>query len=347
MFDKLFIKRLKNFGIFIVIYTIIFTLFFSTISYTLPFVLGLVIAIITIPLTRFLRCKLKLKNGIASIISTLLVFVVLFFILSAIIIKVTSEVRLLLISMPNFYTISNYIQDSIKDIRLLYDKIDPTIVSKLESQLSSFVYSGYDLIVELLKKTLSFAIGLPVAMMIIFITLIATFFFTRDLPSIKDKFLNIFSVDGTSKVRAVWSEAVKMITGYLKAYSTIVTIGFLETFIGFSLIHVKYALLLSIVASFFDVLPILGMAAIYFPLAGFYFITGKYLTGILIILLYLLVTVVRQILEPKLVSSSLGLHPIAVLAAIFIGIKAYGFIGMIYLLSLMVFYNILRKTNIL
>lgn len=347
MFDKIFIKKMKNFGIFIVIYTLFFALFFSTISYTLPFVLGIIIAIITIPLTRFLKCKLKLSNGLASLASTLFVFIVLFLIITTIIIKITAEIKLLLISMPNIYIISERLQNYISDLRIYYDQIDPSIIEKVQSQLSTFISSGYDLVVNILKKGLSLAIGLPIVMMIIFITLIATFFFTRDLPEFRIKFLRIFSSEGSDKVRAVWSEAVKMIAGYLKAYSTVVTIGFLETLIGFSIFNVKYALLLSLLASFLDILPILGMASLYFPLAIFYFISKKYLTAILIIILYVVVTIVRQIIEPKLVSSSLGLHPIAVLASIFIGIKAYGFLGMIYLLSLLVFYNILKKTDIL
>lgn len=347
MFDKVFIKKMKNFGIFIVIYTLFFALFFSTISYTLPFVLGVIIAIITIPLTRFIRCKLKFPNGIASLASTLIVFITLFLILSTIILKVSIEIKQLLISMPSIYLLSDRLQGYINDLRLYYDQIDPSIIERVQSQLTTFISTGYDIFVNILKRGLTLAIGLPIMVMIIFITLIATFFFTRDLPQFKSRFLNVFSTEGSEKVRAVWSEAVKMIASYLRAYSIVITVGFLETLIGLSLLKIKYALLLSLLASFLDVLPILGMAALYFPLAIFFILSKNYLTAIFLIIIYVIITIVRQILEPKLVSSSLGLHPIAVLASIFIGIKAYGFLGMIYLLSLLVFYNILKKTDIL
>jgi predicted PurR-regulated permease PerM len=74
---------------------------------------------------------------------------------------------------------------------------------------------------------------------------------------------------------------------------------------------------------------------------------GKYATAIGLIVLLTAITIIRQIIEPKLYASTLGLHPAAVLVAIFIGIKAYGFLGMIYLLCVMVLYKILRKVKVL
>jgi sporulation integral membrane protein YtvI len=138
-----------------------------------------------------------------------------------------------------------------------------------------------------------------------------------------------------------------MLFTYAKTYSLVIFITFLETLVGFSLLNVKYALILSIVCAIFDVLPILGIGAIYLPLAAIFFIVKNYFMGIAIIVLYLIVTIIRQIIEPKFVSASLGLHPVAVLAAIFIGIRAYGFIGMVYLIFIMVFYKILRNVDVL
>jgi predicted PurR-regulated permease PerM len=76
-------------------------------------------------------------------------------------------------------------------------------------------------------------------------------------------------------------------------------------------------------------------------------IGNNYFAGIGLLILYALVFVVRQVAEPRIVSSSLGLHPVSVLAAIFIGLKANGIAGMFFCMFLVVFYNIFKKVNII
>jgi predicted PurR-regulated permease PerM len=76
-------------------------------------------------------------------------------------------------------------------------------------------------------------------------------------------------------------------------------------------------------------------------------LSGSYFTAIGILVLFILISAVRQIVEPKIVSTSLGIHPVMTLLAIFIGLKAFGFAGMIYLTFLMVFYKVLKNSKIL
>ena len=346
MFDKVFLTKIKYLAIFVVIYTIIFFLFFSILPYIFPFVLALIIAYLTKPLTRFLIKRLRLSRSLSSLISTLLVFIILFVIISSIIFKVTVEAKQLISSAPNLDVIRKFFENNIDKLRVYYSQIDASIIQKMQEQISSLVTKTYDIIVNIITRLFSLAIGLPVLFMIIFITFIATYFFTRDISDMEDKFLSAFSSSGREKVRRIWFESSKMFGNYIRSYSLIIFLTFLETLIGFSLIGVKYSLMLSILCAMLDILPVLGIGAVYFSLAIIYIVAQNYATAVFIILLYIAVTVIRQIVEPKLVSSSLGLHPVAVLAAIYIGIKAYGFIGMIYLIFLMVFYNILKKVKI-
>ncbi len=111
---------------------------------------------------------------------------------------------------------------------------------------------------------------------------------------------------------------------------------------------VKYAVILSIICAIADLLPILGIGTIYIPLAIIYFFFIKnYIAAFGIIISYVLVSIIRQIIEPKIVSSSLGIHPVAVLAALFIGLKANGLSGIVFCIFLVVFYNIFKKVDIL
>jgi predicted PurR-regulated permease PerM len=92
---------------------------------------------------------------------------------------------------------------------------------------------------------------------------------------------------------------------------------------------------------------LIGVSIIYWPLAIVYLSIGNYGVGIGILVLLTIVTVVRQIVEPKLYASNLGLNPSAVLAAIFIGLKSFGFLGMIYFLALLVLLKIFNRVNLI
>lgn len=347
MFDELFIKKIKKTSIFLIIYTIVFALFFSTISYTLPFVLALIIAIWTKPLANLLKNKFKIPTGISALASTVVVITLGIFIITIILFNLTIEAKTLLTSIPDVKIISQYIYEHVDNLKLYYYKIDPSLAEKLHQQIFSGLSGTVDVTVKILNKIISIAIGLPVFLMIIFITLLSTYFFSKDIGLIESKFFTMFSIKGKEKVRDILKESNKMFSGYIKAYLTIISITFIETFIGFTILRIDYALILSLVAAFLDILPILGVGAVYIPLAIVNYLMGNYFICVGLIILYVLVSLIRQILEPKLVATSLGVYPIAILASIFIGFKAYGFLGMIYLIFLIIFYNIFKKSDVL
>ena len=138
-----------------------------------------------------------------------------------------------------------------------------------------------------------------------------------------------------------------MTVGYVKAYSLVVFITFAQVLVGFSLLKIDFAVILSIVCALFDILPVIGMILIFIPLIIYNFIIGESFVAIGLIVLFLVVTVVRQIIEPKIVSQTLDIHPLMILAAIFIGLKVSGFLGMIYFISLLVGYKVLDKVKVL
>lgn len=347
MFTEAFIKKVKNTTIFVIVYTILFTLFFSTLSYTLPFVLAFIIALWIKPITTFLNKRLKISLSLSSLLSTIMIFTIIFFIIILIIFKISIEIRDILNNLPDVNNIINVAQVYINKYEQYFSKISPEYINRFKDQILSLLSNAYSITVTILKKSFSFAIKLPKFFLIMFITLIGTYLFSIDLSLMQSRFLSIFSNKAKDKVVMVWNEVNKMFCGYIKAYTFIVFLTFLETLIGFSILKIRYALSLSIISAICDVLPIIGIGIIYFSVALFYFFSKKYAVCIGILLLYIIVTVLRQVLEPKIVSSSLGLKPITVLAAIFIGIMSHGFIGMLYLLFLLVFYKVLNKSNVL
>ncbi|SHJ88777.1 sporulation integral membrane protein YtvI [Tepidibacter formicigenes] len=343
MFNKAFIKDLKKSLIFILIYSIVFIIFSITISYTFPFLIALLISTIIRPCTDFLKNKLKIKREIGAIICTLLVIMLMFFSLIILLYNIAGQSKAILNSIPDMSTIHNYIDGQIYKL----NGFDSNLVQKLQNQIAYYTSSIFDTGVKIINKAVYLAITVPAIIVIIFVTLIAIYFFSRDIEKIEENFFSIFSNEGKEKSKEILRQANHMFFGYMKAYFILIGIGFIFSLIGLSILKVKYALMLSFLAAIFDIVPVLGIAIIYFPLAIFYFINKKFMLAIGVIILFAIVTIVRELLEPKLISESVGIHPVTALAVIFIGLKAYGFFGMMYLILLVVFYKIFKNVDIL
>jgi sporulation integral membrane protein YtvI len=264
-----------------------------------------------------------------------------------VILKIAVESKNILANPPDINVFLKYIETHINTIKIFYDQIDPAIAQKIFQQASLILSNMFNVGLSLINNLVYFAIGLPLALMVAFITFIATYFLSKDMPVIENKFLSIFSNTGKEKARNILKEGNSMILGYIKSYAIIISVTFIETLIGFSILGVDYTLILSVVAALVDILPVLGVGSVYMPLAVIYFFAGNKFIPIGLIILYVIVIVVRQVIEPKLVSTSLGIPPVLILAAIFIGLKAYGFLGMIYLIFLIISYRILNKVEIL
>lgn len=348
-----FLQRFDRTILFFIIYTLIFITFFKTLQYTLPFVLALIFALILRKPSRFICKKLKIKNSISSLLVTLIFFAVILSLLYTVIFTLTREAIQLAKNIQLYLnTNSGTINYLLEDLEQYYNNLDPSIINAIETNLSSYISKISNLTVSITGKviqlTISFLGYIPYVFMVVLFTLISTYFFTRDLTSAKTKFLHAIENENSDRLLHITRESKRMLTNYAMSYLLVICITFIETLIGFTVLKVKYAGILSVIAAIFDILPVLGIGGIYIPLALIYFfIVKNYFTAFGILIWYIVVTVVRQIVEPKIVSASLGLHPVSVIAAIFIGLKVNGISGMFFCIFLVVFYKVLKSVDVL
>ena len=118
-------------------------------------------------------------------------------------------------------------------------------------------------------------------------------------------------------------------------------ITFSEMFIGLNILKLigvyesSYIFVISFVTCVVDIVPVLGTGTIVLPWAVYSFIMGDVGMGIGLLIIYGVITVIRQIIEPKLVAMQLGLPPFITIIAMFFGLKLFGFIGL-FLLPLLI-----------
>jgi len=347
-------SKVSRLLIFFIIYTLIFLIFFKTLTYTLPFVLAALFALILRKPTIYLIKKFRMKDWVASLITSVIFLSLLIIMIVILIASLTNQLINLTKSIQAYFTVNSaYIADKFMQIQdYFYNlNIDPVIINSIKDTLNSFSSKIVSYSVALGSVAVSMVISVfsyvPYILMVIIFTFLATYMFTKKVASSKNEsLLSNFYADNNSILAIVSKIKDKFIT-YALSYLFLVFVTFLITFVGFSIFKIKYSLILSVICAILDLLPILGMPILYFPLIIYYALTGNLLVAIGLAILYAIVFISRQVLEPKVMSTSLGLDPIAVLAALFIGVTISGIGGMIFCMFLVVFYTVLKDEKVL
>lgn len=351
---SLLAKKIKPFLsliIFILVFTISFSIIIGTLKYTIPFIIGLITASILKKPTEAIIKKFNIEGNFAASISILIFYIITVTLLGVGVMYFCSEIKDLATDgyqylYENGSEINKFVQDSLS----AFENIDESILESLKSNINKFISDISNYALDFSMNIVNYIIGvisaLPYTISVIIFSILSSFVFLKkfiknDSSGIKnteyinenefDKFLNIII------------EIKDVVFKYIGTYSVLVLCTFIITFIGFSILRIPYTLLLSLTCMILDLLPIVGMIMVFLPLLVIYFFAGKYITVIFLIILFCLIMITRNILEPKLLSSSLELSQLSVLIAIFVGVNAGGFKGMIYLMALFISFNFYKK----
>jgi sporulation integral membrane protein YtvI len=122
---------------------------------------------------------------------------------------------------------------------------------------------------------------------------------------------------------------IKAIGGYIRAQCILMCIVSAICVTGLVILGNQYALLLGVLIAFVDALPVFGSGAFFWPWALYSIIVGNYKMAMGLAIINILVLITRQMLEPRIIGSQIGLHPVATLMSIFIGLKVFGLFGFI------------------
>ena len=104
---------------------------------------------------------------------------------------------------------------------------------------------------------------------------------------------------------------------------------FLILFAGFAVLGVHYSVLVAFLIAFLDFLPFFGTGTAMIPWALYKVLTGDYKTTVMLLVIYAVTQLVRQLLQPKLVGDSMGMNPLVTLLLLYIGYKVSSVLGMI------------------
>lgn len=170
--------------------------------------------------------------------------------------------------------------------------------------------------------------GVPSFLIFLVVTLIACFYFSADLEKVHQAILNLLPPRVSEKLPTWKKRLGAFLKQYARAYLLILAITFLELYIGLSILGVDYSFLIAALTALVDILPIFGVGIVLIPWAVVLLIGRQFYVGFGLLILYAVITVVRQIVEPRVVSGSLGLHPLLTLICMYVGYRVFGILGM-------------------
>lgn len=326
VFRKIFILVISIIGIY---------LGFKFAFFYLPFLIAFVLSLLLEPIIRLLMKKCKMKRKLASIV----VFIVSLSVIIGFIIwgvtTLVSEAFNLLNGLNDYIEkISNIFQNIISKIDFSRIKLPSEVVQTIQNSATNFLGTLGDYAKVLLTNILNFITSIPKVGIYVVITFLALYFICTDKIYMLDQLEHHFPEIWVKKIIKHIREITKSLGCYLKAEAILVLISFIISLVGLYIfkiigLNVQYPLITALGIGFVDALPIFGSGTVMVPWAIITACNGDIQLAIAILCLWIIMSIIRQIIEPRIVSGQIGIHPIFTLIAMYTGYKFIGIMGML------------------
>jgi sporulation integral membrane protein YtvI len=320
-------------GLFVIFYCVP-----ALIRFFLPLIVAWIVALIANPIIHFLEKKIKImrKHGTALIIVLVLAAIggAIYGLTVLVIVQFQSWAR----ELPEVYaSVTANLERIVDNLHQKYHIIPADLLSVFDRQENGLDDSIQKLMDGLLQgvnthsisKVGSMASSLVDFIVYTVLTILACYFITVE----KDHLSTVFRNNMPRELQTIWDKIknifIRAIGGYLKAHLKIMLVVFCITVIPFACMGISYSGLLAALIAVVDFLPFFGAGTILLPWAAYRLLTGSYRYGIILVILYVIILVVRQALEPKLIGDSIGVSPFQTLLFMLIGYRMAGMWGLL------------------
>lgn len=313
---------------------IVFLVFKYLIGLIWPFFLAFIFAWLLRPLIRVMTEKWRMRYNISAAICLVLFFLVAGGIITAIIFRIISTASDAVAAIPTLYTetIEPGLTRALVKVEELLQRISPEMYTAVDDALGNVISSISSAVGTFSVKAVTAVSGwvtkLPSLLLSLLICLIATVFMTMDFPGIKAFVLRQIPAKTRRIITETMDSLKRVIFRFGKGYLIVMVITFSEILLGLLVVRQKNAVLIAAAIAIFDIFPIVGAGMILAPWAIITLISGSLGKGLGLLALWIIVIVVRQIIEPRIVGRSVGLHPLVTLMSMFVGTKLFGGIGL-------------------
>ncbi len=332
MFDRLnfngsvIVKKIILSAVFLLMVFV----FYKLAYFVAPFIIALILASLMEPLIGLMINRINISRKLAAIFSLIIFIGGLGTLLALLISTLIREFISFTKALPKYYAqIEETIDSIIAKGTDIYMWLPDEITDNIGSFISNLSSKLLDILNSIFTGALETAVSLPEALVFLIATILATYFMTSDRDKILDFFIKQLPRPWIKTITTLRQETFSALFGYIKAQLILMSITFAELFIGFNILRIKYALPLAFIISIIDAFPILGTGTVIIPWALYSFITADFRLGVSLVIIYAIVTIVRQMIEPKILGAQIGVYPLLTLAGIYVGLKIFGLPGLI------------------
>lgn len=299
-----------------------------------PFVASWILAMLATPLCNFLEKHIRLNKQWASAFIIIFVLLILAGLGYLLITKLGREMISFLSDAPVYY---GYFQHT---ITVIGDKVNDMIApisgdfgNQIETAFNDLLLQAGTVINNFAPKSVEFmgdaAANITNGLVGTLVMILAAYFFIADREKISVQLCRLIPSDMEEHVKKIRDRLVSALGGFLLAQFKIMFVIFLILLAGLLILRNPYALFLALLIAFLDLLPILGTGTVLIPWAVIVFFSGHFRQGIILMIIYVICLLTRQILQPKIIGDSIGMGTMMTLFLIYTGFKLHGITGMI------------------
>ena len=327
-------RNVLNVGIFLVEVLFLILAGPALLKFFMPVVLGWLIACIANPLVKFLEKRLHIVRKHSSFVvilgAILLIVLGCYYGITALFYEGAKIVE----RFPTYYaTLLDSLNHLGDQLQQLVGRMSPEMSDKIE-QLTDLITSNLGQIAGSLGSITVGAAGnvaknIPSILISFLFTLLFAYFFIAQRDRIQKMARKLVPTDTAEQLKLVWNRLTYALGGYFRAQFKIMGIVFLFLAVGLGFLRVHYFVLSAFLIAFLDFLPFFGTGTAMIPWAIYAVFMGDYKRAIMLVVIYAITQIVRQLIQPKLVGDSVGLNPLVTLLLIYIGYRIGGVIWMI------------------
>lgn len=346
-------KFLINFFYFVVIAALLIAAVRYALPALIPFFVAMIVSILLKPLIRFFHDRLHVAKNIASVILTLLFYATVGVLAVLLVWQLVETVADLISALPDFYknTLEPLLWRGVGRVETLVQNVTENPDFSLAAAATDAIGALGSTVTNFSVKVIGFAgqtaVSVPVFLLDVLIAVVSTVFWSMDFDLINLFLLKQFSEENQALIRNIVTHLGKVIREYIVSYLIIFAVTFVENCIGLLILGVDHAVLIALLIALFDLLPVVGSGTILVPWAIIDLFTGRIPLGIGLIVLFLVIVIVRYIIEPKVVGERVGLHPLLTLVAMIAGTYIFGGIGILLMPLLLALAQSLNTAGVL
>lgn len=274
----------------------------------------------------------KHSRGLSVFLTYLITFLTIFIIINFVIPNVVTSIKDLIANVPNYYNSAlEYLDNLDNDSILAKLKVNEYIKELQEIDILTEVVKWIDL--ENINSYIQGIVGATKFVFDLFVTVVVSVYMLLERSDIKSFLANlsgaIFSKKANESISRYFRKTNSIFFSYISGQIIdAVVVGFIIG-IALSMMKVKYGILLGFLVGLFNIIPYFGAIFAVCLTILITIFTGGIAKAIAVgIVIVILQQIDANIINPKILGTSLNLSPILVIFAVSVGGSYFGVLGM-------------------